>query len=303
MAPGPQARESDCVRPQRLAEISPYDDQCLETREVARCAGAAVLVAPVSRLGPWCAADAGRTPFTRRSPGGNVRSCCQNAQTAARRTICWSRPRRSNTQIMAATRLRCLESSRHLATPFTLRVESASSLRSRSCPAGSRSIEASAAAINAPRRAGRPHSRPPMNGLRQRWQVCMGPPRRHGRPPAAATGQERPSTGCCGLPLVPDAMGHAASSAEISLLPRSVAGPQAVSFRAYRRRRQLDAALAQGADPWSAPELMVRASRLGSLSERRKGRGRAPCTRGGGEASSTGIAVRCGTASGGARAA
>ena len=65
-------------------------------------------------------------------------------------------------------------------------------------------------------------------------------------------------------------MSHAASIAGISLLPRSVAGRRLVSIRAYRRRRQLDAALAQGADPWSAPELMVRASRLGSLSERRK---------------------------------
>jgi hypothetical protein len=65
-------------------------------------------------------------------------------------------------------------------------------------------------------------------------------------------------------------MGQAAFSAGISLLPRSVAGRRLVSIRAHRRRRQLDAALAQGADPWSAPELMVRASRLGSLSERRK---------------------------------
>jgi hypothetical protein len=171
---------------------------------------------------------------------------------------------------MAATPWRWPESSRHLERPFEPRAEPASSLPSGSCPAGSRSIEASAAAINAPRRAGRPHRRPPTNGLRQRWRVCMGPPTRHGRPPAAATGQGRPSTGCFGPPHVPDAMGHAASSAGISLLPRSVAGRRLVSIRAYRRRRQLDAALAQGADPWSAPELMVRASRLGSLSERRK---------------------------------
>jgi hypothetical protein len=65
-------------------------------------------------------------------------------------------------------------------------------------------------------------------------------------------------------------MGHAASSAGISLLPCSAAARRLVNIRAYRRRRQLDAALAQGADPWSAPELMVRASRLGSLAERRK---------------------------------
>jgi hypothetical protein len=65
-------------------------------------------------------------------------------------------------------------------------------------------------------------------------------------------------------------MSHAASIAGISPLPRSVAGRRLASIRARLRRPQLDAALAQGADPWSAPELMVRASRLGSLSERRK---------------------------------
>lgn len=65
-------------------------------------------------------------------------------------------------------------------------------------------------------------------------------------------------------------MSHAASSAGISLLPRSVAGRRLASIRARLRRPELDAALAHGADPWSAPELMVRASRLASLSERRK---------------------------------
>ena len=65
-------------------------------------------------------------------------------------------------------------------------------------------------------------------------------------------------------------MSDAASVAGISLLPRSVVGRRLASIRARLRRPQLDAALAQGADPWSAPELMVRASQLGSLSERRK---------------------------------
>jgi hypothetical protein len=65
-------------------------------------------------------------------------------------------------------------------------------------------------------------------------------------------------------------MSHAACIAGIPLLPRSVAGRRLVSIRARLRRPQLDAALAQGADPWSAPELIVRASQLGSLSERRK---------------------------------
>jgi hypothetical protein len=65
-------------------------------------------------------------------------------------------------------------------------------------------------------------------------------------------------------------MSDAASIAVISPLPRSLAGRWLVRVRARRRRAELDAALARGADPWSAPELMVRAARLGSLSERRK---------------------------------
>ena len=65
-------------------------------------------------------------------------------------------------------------------------------------------------------------------------------------------------------------MSHAASIDGVSLLPRSVVGRRLVGLRARRRRSQLDAALAQGTDPWSAPELMARASRLGLLSERRK---------------------------------
>ena len=65
-------------------------------------------------------------------------------------------------------------------------------------------------------------------------------------------------------------MSDAASIAVISPLPRSRAGRWLVRVRALRRHAELDAALAQGADPWSAPELMVRASRLGSLSERRE---------------------------------
>jgi hypothetical protein len=43
-----------------------------------------------------------------------------------------------------------------------------------------------------------------------------------------------------------------------------------VSLRARWRRPQLDAALAAGADPWSSPELLVRAAQLGLRSERRK---------------------------------
>jgi hypothetical protein len=65
-------------------------------------------------------------------------------------------------------------------------------------------------------------------------------------------------------------MSQAASIAGISLLPESVVGRCLVRIRARRRRSQLDAALAEGADPWSTPELMVRASQLGARSERRK---------------------------------
>jgi hypothetical protein len=65
-------------------------------------------------------------------------------------------------------------------------------------------------------------------------------------------------------------MSDAASISVMAPLPRSVAGRWLVRVRARCRRAELDAALAQGADPWSAPELMVRASRLGSRCERRK---------------------------------
>jgi hypothetical protein len=58
--------------------------------------------------------------------------------------------------------------------------------------------------------------------------------------------------------------------AGVSRLPRSWAGRRRAGIRARLRRFQLDDALAQGADPWSTAELMVRASRLSSLSERRK---------------------------------
>jgi hypothetical protein len=64
-------------------------------------------------------------------------------------------------------------------------------------------------------------------------------------------------------------MRDAASIAAISPMPRSIAGRWLVGVRARRRRAELDAALAQGADPWTAADLMFRASQLGSLSERR----------------------------------
>lgn len=56
----------------------------------------------------------------------------------------------------------------------------------------------------------------------------------------------------------------------ISPLPSSFVARWLVRMRAWRRRAELDLALARGSDPWSSPELFVRASRLASLSERRK---------------------------------
>jgi hypothetical protein len=65
-------------------------------------------------------------------------------------------------------------------------------------------------------------------------------------------------------------MSHVASLAGASGVPRSWAGRRRAGIHVRLRRFQLDRALAQGVDPWSAAELMLRASRLGSLSERRK---------------------------------
>jgi hypothetical protein len=55
----------------------------------------------------------------------------------------------------------------------------------------------------------------------------------------------------------------------VARLPQNWAGRRRAGIRARLRRLQLDDALARGADPWSTAELMVRASRLSSLSERR----------------------------------
>jgi hypothetical protein len=65
-------------------------------------------------------------------------------------------------------------------------------------------------------------------------------------------------------------MSHVASTAGVSRLPRSWTGRRRAGICARLRRSQLDGELAHGADPWSAADLMVRASRLSSLSERRK---------------------------------
>ena len=56
----------------------------------------------------------------------------------------------------------------------------------------------------------------------------------------------------------------------IGALPAGSIGWRLSRSRAFLRRRRLDAALAQGADPWSKGDLMTRAVQLGSQSERRK---------------------------------
>jgi hypothetical protein len=58
--------------------------------------------------------------------------------------------------------------------------------------------------------------------------------------------------------------------AAVGRFPRRVLTRQAVKLRAGLRRRRLDTALAGGADPWGAADLMLRASRLSSLPGRRE---------------------------------
>ena len=55
----------------------------------------------------------------------------------------------------------------------------------------------------------------------------------------------------------------------VANFPRRRPARQAVKLRATLRRQRLDAALAAGADPWSAAELMLRATQLSSLAGRR----------------------------------
>ena len=56
----------------------------------------------------------------------------------------------------------------------------------------------------------------------------------------------------------------------VARFPRRAPTRQVVRLRAALRGRRLDAALAAGADPWSAADLMLRASRLSSLTGRRE---------------------------------
>jgi hypothetical protein len=65
-------------------------------------------------------------------------------------------------------------------------------------------------------------------------------------------------------------MSYESAHAGIGALPRGGGGWRLARIRTALRRRRVDATLAQGADPWSDGELMVRAARLGSYAERRK---------------------------------
>jgi hypothetical protein len=65
-------------------------------------------------------------------------------------------------------------------------------------------------------------------------------------------------------------MSHKTLPDAISALPQGAVARRLVRIRACFRHPQLDAALAQGADPWSTGELMARAAQLGSLAYRRK---------------------------------
>ena len=132
-----------------------------------------------------------------------------------------------------------------------------------------RTITASAAATSGPRRAGRPRRRPPTKGSPPRWLGSTTPPTQRGWPRDAATRPGGPSRRCFAQPAnAPVAMSR---PGRIGASARGVRlGWRLARIRALVRRRRLDAALAHGADPWSAGELVVRAAQLGSLAERRK---------------------------------
>ena len=65
-------------------------------------------------------------------------------------------------------------------------------------------------------------------------------------------------------------MSHATLPSALSPLPRRAVARRLARIRACLRHPRLDAALAQGADPWSTGELAARAAQLASLPYRRK---------------------------------
>ena len=65
-------------------------------------------------------------------------------------------------------------------------------------------------------------------------------------------------------------MSHETLPSALSPLPRRAVARRLARIRACLRHPRLDAALAQGADPWSTGELAARAAQLSSLAYRRK---------------------------------
>jgi hypothetical protein len=61
-----------------------------------------------------------------------------------------------------------------------------------------------------------------------------------------------------------------AARAGVARLPRSAAARGVTRVRAWLHQLELDAALAAGADPWTDPQLLVRASQLSSVVHRRR---------------------------------
>ena len=65
-------------------------------------------------------------------------------------------------------------------------------------------------------------------------------------------------------------MTHETLPSALSPLPRRAVAQRLARIRACLRHPRLDAALAEGADPWSTGELAARAAQLSSLACRRK---------------------------------
>jgi hypothetical protein len=61
-----------------------------------------------------------------------------------------------------------------------------------------------------------------------------------------------------------------ATCAGVARLPRGAAARGVTRLRAWVHQLELDAALAAGADPWTDPQLLVRATQLSSVVHRRR---------------------------------
>ena len=120
------------------------------------------------------------------------------------------------------------------------------------------------------RSRGRLTRRLPTDGSPRRWLSCTTRPPPHSWPRGAATRRDKPSRRCSEAPPRRLVMSHEPLPAALRPLPRRAVARRVARIRACLRHPRLDTALAQGADPWSTGELMVRAAQLASLSYRRK---------------------------------